>query len=110
MGTFAVGDIVVVSFPFSDLTSAKKRPALVVGQADFGNLILCQITSKAYASNKAIALTALESGGALPLTSYIRPDKLFTADTSIILSLLGSVSQRSIDKVKTELKSIFELS
>ena len=38
------GDVIVVPFPFSDLTQSKRRPALVVAQLEGDDLILCQIT------------------------------------------------------------------
>lgn len=50
-------DIVVLPFPFSDLTNSKKRPALVVANIDGNDIILCQITSQARADNYSIILT-----------------------------------------------------
>jgi mRNA interferase MazF len=47
MGRFIKGDVVVVFFPFSDLSNAKKRPALVLADLSGEEVILCQITSKA---------------------------------------------------------------
>lgn len=46
MERFVKGDVVVVPFPFSDLTQAKRRPALVVAELEGDDLILCQITSQ----------------------------------------------------------------
>lgn len=46
MAKFVKGDVVVVPFPFSDLTQAKKRPALVISVLEGDDLILCQITSR----------------------------------------------------------------
>ncbi len=46
MARFVKGDVVVVPFPFSDLTQAKRRPALVVSKLEGNDLILCQITSE----------------------------------------------------------------
>lgn len=46
MGKFVIGDVVVVPFPFSDLSASKKRPALVVATLSGDDVILCQITSK----------------------------------------------------------------
>jgi PemK-like, MazF-like toxin of type II toxin-antitoxin system len=45
MAKFIVGDVVIVPFPFSDLTQTKRRPALVVASLSGEDLILCQITS-----------------------------------------------------------------
>lgn len=47
MGKFVKGDVVVVPFPFSDLSASKRRPALVVATFMGDDVILCQITSKA---------------------------------------------------------------
>jgi hypothetical protein len=49
MGRFVKGDVVVAPFPFSDLSAAKRRPALVVASLTGDDVILCQITSKAAA-------------------------------------------------------------
>jgi len=46
MERFVKGDVVVVPFPFSDLTRAKRRPALVIAELEGDDLILCQITSQ----------------------------------------------------------------
>jgi len=40
MGIFAIGDIVLINFPYADFTKFKRRPSLVVGQTEFNNLIL----------------------------------------------------------------------
>ena len=45
MEKFVKGEVVVIPFPFSDLTQAKRRPALVVTRLEGDDLILCQITS-----------------------------------------------------------------
>ena len=50
MGRFVKGDVVVVPFPFSDLTWVKRRPALVLAELEGDDLILCQITSQSRSS------------------------------------------------------------
>ena len=42
MGRFVKGDIVVLSYPFSDFSCAKRRPALVISNLDGDDIILCQ--------------------------------------------------------------------
>jgi len=46
MGKFVKGDIVVLSYPFSDFSGVKRRPALVIADLNGDDVILCQITSQ----------------------------------------------------------------
>lgn len=109
MGTFAVGDVVTVVFPFADLSAFKRRPALIVGRAEFGNFITCQITSKATASNKAIPLTDRDfSEGSLKLDSFIRPDKIFTLEPSLIQATAGRLSEQKLIEVKAAVRNLFK--
>lgn len=57
MARFVKGDIVVVPFPFSDLSQLKRRPALVITELTGDDLILCQITSQSISDRYAIELT-----------------------------------------------------
>ncbi|HEU0092532.1 MAG TPA: hypothetical protein VFS78_10495, partial [Vicinamibacteria bacterium] len=56
MGGVRAGVVVLVRFPFSDLSSSKLRPALVVAAAGGADWVLCQITSNPYSAS-AVALT-----------------------------------------------------
>lgn len=90
MGAFVKGDVVVVPFPSSDLSQCKKRPALVVAPLAGDDVILCQITSTARADAYAIALPGADfERGTLRQASTIRPNRLFTADTSIVAYTAG---------------------
>ena len=100
MGAFVKGDVVVAPFPFSDLSAAKKRPALVVAALTGDDVLLCQITSQAISDPYAIPL--LDSGfasGGLRLASNIRPNRLFTADSNIILYRAGVVTEAKLQEV-----------
>jgi mRNA interferase MazF len=46
MARFVKGDVVVIPFPFSDLSGSKRRPALVLVDLPGDDIILCQITSQ----------------------------------------------------------------
>ncbi len=56
MERFVKGDIVVLPFPYSDLSNSKKRPAMVLADLKGDDIILCQITSQFVKDNYAIAL------------------------------------------------------
>lgn len=73
MVPLAAGLVVLVRFPFSDLSQTKLRPAVVLANAGRGDWILCQVTSKAYADSRAVVLEASAfEWGSLQVTSYAR--------------------------------------
>ncbi|MGH2552141.1 MAG: type II toxin-antitoxin system PemK/MazF family toxin, partial [Chitinophagaceae bacterium] len=72
MAGFIKGDIVVVPFPFSDLSGAKKRPALVLADLPGNDIILCQITSRFRKDRFAVELSQIDFiKGGLPVLSYV---------------------------------------
>ncbi|ACL18659.1 type II toxin-antitoxin system PemK/MazF family toxin [Desulfitobacterium hafniense] len=86
MERFVKGDVVVVPFPFSDLTQAKRRPALVISSLKSDDLILCQITSQNVRDDYAITFENQDmNDGKLDKISNVRPNRLFTADHHIVL-------------------------
>ncbi len=108
MGKFAVGSIVLIAFPFSNLKGQKVRPALVVARVEFDNLILCQITSKPYSSMSSIRIEPKDFlKGSLPVISYIRPDKLFTADSSIVIRTVGQLHEDKTTQILSDIKALF---
>jgi len=108
MGKFTVGTVVLVLFPFSNLKGQKVRPAMVLARVEFDNLILCQITSKPYSSKSAIRLESSDfSEGRLPVVSFVRPDKLFTADTTIIKNIAGQVTMKKRQEIAKIVRDIF---
>lgn len=94
------GDVVVLPFPYSDLSYSKKRPALIVGVLEGNDLILCQITSKQRDDKYVLNLNDTDfKQGKLNLESYVRPNRIFTADKSIILYKLGSLKETKTNEV-----------
>ncbi len=68
MGTPTTGEVVLVPFPFSDLSQSKVRPAVCLADAGRGDWVLCQITSRPYGDPAAVPLDAPErlSGNIFP--------------------------------------------
>lgn len=87
MVTLIPASIVVIPFPFSDLSSTKLRPAVVLAEASRGDWLLCQVTSNPYSDANAIRITSedLKIGELTSSVSFARPIKLFTANESIML-------------------------
>lgn len=96
----SIGAVVLLPFPFSDLSGSKLRPALVLAQASRDDCILCQITSRHYADPRSLELRPEGfSTGGLKLVSYVRPGKLFTANGRIILGQAGHVTPQFLQQV-----------
>jgi mRNA interferase MazF len=104
------GVIVLIRFPFSDLSSSKLRPAIVLAHAGGVDWVLCQVTSDPYGDPAAIALTSdcFASGG-LGRESFARPGKLFTASESIVVRSVATLNpqahRRVVEKVVAVLRA-----
>lgn len=93
MERFVKADVVVLPFPFSDLTGTKKRPALVLADLPGDDIILCQITSQESKDVLAIPLNQSDfTTGSLTAVSFIRPTRIFTADKNIIIRKCGTIN------------------
>jgi mRNA interferase MazF len=96
----AAGSVVLVPFPFSDLSRSKLRPAVVLADAGKGDWILCQITSRSYADDRAVLLRDADfARGSLQLDSYARPGKLFTAHQSLLAAEAGKLKPEALTQV-----------
>jgi len=107
VGKFIKGDIVVVPFPFSDLSASKRRPAIVLAALTGADLILSQITSRSVSDSMSIAIDLNDiADSTLNVASNIRPNKLFTADESIVLYKIGTLKA---DKLGTVIAKVIEI-
>lgn len=99
------GDILLVPFPFTDLSNTKQRPVLVLSKKGYNqkndDIVTCGITSNLSEKNFVVMITSEDLiSGSLPKTSNIRVDKLFTLEKSIVKRRLGRVSQDTLQHVK----------
>ncbi len=100
MARFVKGDVVVVPFPFSDLTRAKRRPALVIVELEGDDIILCQITSQQIKDRYAVPIKENDfKTGTLRQKSNARPNRIFTADRHIILYRVAHLKPDKISEV-----------
>ena len=96
----AAGAVVLVRFPFSDLSKTKLRPAVVLAGAGHGDWVLSQVTSKPYGDGMAIMLEDADfAAGSLRVVSYVRPGKLFTANLDLIVSDVATLKPHSLKRV-----------
>jgi mRNA interferase MazF len=94
------GDVVVLPFPFSDLSKAKKRPALVLAALPGDDIILCQIASAETQDTDSVVLGETDFlEGRLSRTSHVRPNRIFTAARQIILYRAGHLKKAKIEEI-----------
>ncbi len=107
MGVFTRGDIVLVKFPFSDLSQTKLRPAVVLTQGEYNDVMLCQITSQNQPDKKAVEITASDfESGSLRIASYARPFRITVVAQSLIVKRIAALK---VEKHKEIVEAIIKL-
>jgi mRNA interferase MazF len=97
-----------VPFPFSDLSQAKLRPAIVLASVGRGDWILCQVTSNEYGDDRAISITTGDfADGGLRVASFARPGKLFTAHETLIRMQAGRLTPGAFERIRTGVIAVF---
>ena len=96
---FEPGTVVLIPFPYSDLSATKKRPILMLTQTDrLGDFIGMPLASKpqsAPAPALRLAAGALPLGGALPVDSWVKTDTVFSLCESQVVKTIGRVSDEN---------------
>ena len=109
------GDIVLGSLshfhPFTDLSSTKKRPALVVSPDSFNDhahdVVLVAIASQP-SDRHVVALDEDDYvDGRLPLVSFVKVSKLFTTHPTLVLKKVCTIKPARLDAVLQELRRFF---
>ena len=96
----SVGEVILVPFPFSDLSATRLRPAVCLAAAGRGDWVRCQITSNSYGDPDAIPLSAADfAAGGLLVASVARPGKLFTANTSLMVRSVGKLTDAAANRI-----------
>jgi mRNA interferase MazF len=108
---FNQGDILIVPFPFSDLTSIRQRPVLVLSKKEYNekceDIITCGITSNLKDNIYSVLIEDFNlSEGKIPIKSRIKADKLFTLNKSIVIKKLARINKDTFDKVRRELLNL----
>lgn len=111
---FKQRDIILIPIPFTDLTSHKKRPAIIISNDNYNeiheDIVVVALTSNVESRDFTIMLTGDEmEKGILKITSMIRVDKIYTLNKSIVLKTFGQVTPEILLKIKDTLLKLIEL-
>lgn len=105
------GDIVLVPFPFTDLSSSKRRPALVISPDTFNDqmedVVVAAITSQL---TNEYTVTIEQSNcvdGMLPKTSVVKLAKVFTIHSTLVIKKLCALREEKLAAILGELRQFF---
>ena len=107
------GEILIIPVPFTDLTSQKKRPVLVLSNNDYNSMvedvIVAAITSNIDNKPYVVPLTNKDlASGVLNVNSCIRADKIYTLSQNIIIKSFAEVKTNIIGAVKDKILKLME--
>ena len=101
------GEIVLIPFPYTDFSTGKQRPALVLSNNKmdkFEDIICCLVTSNPSKSGLLIKKNHFEKGK-LPFKSWIKPHRIFTIDSKIVKKRVCLINKGFFDEVLEDVLS-----
>jgi mRNA interferase MazF len=94
---FERGELLLVPYPFSDLSAAKRRPVVAVTEPDrYGDFIAFPVTSRPQGEHGIPLVPRELVRGTLPAPSWIRTDRIVTLSATLIVKSVGRVSDRAL--------------
>lgn len=105
------GDIVLIPIPFTDLSSQKRRPVIVVSNDAYNrktmDIVVVAMTSNPAAADYSFTITSsnLEQGR-LNRPGKVRVDKIYTLSQSIVVKTFGRVNSNVLDRIRSTLQNL----
>lgn len=108
------GDILLIPIPFSDLSSIKKRPVIVLSNDDYNSktddIIVAAITSNILSKEYSVLITINDLvEGNLKVDSCIRADKIYTLSKNTVIKKFGKVNSDIMSELKNKVKKLIEI-
>jgi mRNA interferase MazF len=108
---YKAADLVLLPFPFSDLSASKRRPVLILTDPDAqGDFVACPITSRAGWSHGRLLSQNELVAGTLPLVSWVRTDKVVTLHIGLIVRHFGRVTKEARSMIAADVCRFLDLS
>ena len=103
------GDIVLIPIPFTDLSSQKRRPVIVISNDAYNrkssDIVVAAMTSNPAAVEYGFTITSSElEKGTLNHPGKVRVDKLYTLSQVIVAKKFGRVNAATLDRIREMLQ------
>lgn len=102
------GDIVLIPFPFTDLTGSKKRPALILLSGSLDVTVSFISTQLHWQEQTDLILQPSPTNG-LKKTSLVRTGKIATIDKALVIGKLGNIGKQEIEELNKKLIQLFDI-
>lgn len=108
------GDILLIPVPFTDLTSSKRRPVIVLSNnmynSNTDDIIVAAITSNVLSKKYSILITNNDLiEGNLKVDSCIRADKIYTLSQNIVIKEFGKINEKIMNDIKSNINELLKL-
>jgi mRNA interferase MazF len=105
------GDIVLIPIPFTDLSSQKRRPVIVISNDDYNNIapdmLVTAMTSNPTLTAYSFTITSADLiRGRLNRPGTVRVDKLYTLQQSLIVQTFGQVNTQTLNRIRTIVRGL----
>ncbi|MBI4762066.1 MAG: type II toxin-antitoxin system PemK/MazF family toxin [Chloroflexi bacterium] len=105
------GEIVLIPIPFTDLSSQKRRPVIIVSNDAYNSksadIVIVAMTSNPTSVDYSFTITTADlEKGTLNRPSKIRVDKIYTLSQSIVVKTFGQVNTKTLDRIRRTLKEL----
>ena len=105
------GELVLIPVPFTDLSSQKRRPVILISNTNYNcvskDVIVVAVTSNLTVFPHSLPLVGADlSNGTLNRPSMIRADKIYTLEKTLIIKSFGIVKSEIVDRVRSEIQTI----
>ena len=102
------GDVVLIPFPFTDLTGSKLRPAIVLVATGL-DVTVCFVTTQLKWQEDTDVVLAVSAAAGIKQPSLIRTSKIATLDTSLVVGRLGRLAATELAELDSQLKVVLQL-
>jgi mRNA interferase MazF len=102
------GDIVLITFPFTDLSGSKLRPTVVLAETAL-DVSVCFITTQMQWQEPTDVQLLPTSANGLKKQSLIRTSKIATLDKTLAKGLLGKLTTTELNDLNNKLKILLQL-
>jgi mRNA interferase MazF len=104
-------DILLVPIPFTDLSSQKRRPVIVVSNNAYNqkttDLVVVAMTSHPVEADYSFTINSNDlEQGTLNHPGKVRVDKIYTISKSIVVKIFGRVNGKVMERIRSELQSL----